>query len=165
LHRFVWDVRYERPAVNGFNYPMTATYLNTPRTPLGSWVLPGKYSVRLTVDGKSQTQPLTVKIDPRVKSSSADLKLMYDTSRAIDVMLRRVAKAEGEIRAVPVKSAQITDLGQRLSRASAPLSQLFGAVESTDAAPMPVVLEAWKATSAAVDAVLAEWEKMKAGPR
>jgi photosystem II stability/assembly factor-like uncharacterized protein len=165
LHRFVWDVRHERPAVNGFNYPMTATYLNTPRTPLGSWVLPGKYSVRLTVDGKSQTQPLTVKIDPRVKSSAADLKLMYDTSRAIDVMLRRVAKAEGEIRAVPAKSAQITDLGQRLSRASAPLSQLFGAVESTDAAPMPVVLEAWKAASAAVDAVLAEWEKMKAGPR
>jgi hypothetical protein len=45
------------------------------------------------------------------------------------------------------------------------LSQLFGAVESTDAAPMPVVLDAWKATNAAVDAVLAEWEKMKAGPR
>jgi hypothetical protein len=80
-------------------------------------------------------------------------------------MLRRVAKAEGEIRAMPAKSAQITDLGQRLSRASAPLSQLFTTVESTDAAPMPVVLDAWKATSAAVDAALAEWEKMKAGPR
>jgi hypothetical protein len=165
LHRFVWDVRHERPAVNGFNYPMTATYMNTPRTPLGSWVLPGKYSVRLTVDGKTQTQPLTVKMDPRLKSSAADLKLMYDTSRAIDVMLRRVKKAEDEIRAVPAKSAQMTDLAQRLSRASAPLSQLFGAVESADAAPMPVVLDAWKATSAAVDAALAEWEKMKAGPR
>jgi hypothetical protein len=144
---------------------MTATYMNTPRTPLGSWVLPGKYSVRLTVDGKTQTQPLVVKMDPRVKTSAADLQLMYDTSRAIDGMLRRVAKAEAEMRAAPARNAQVTDLGQRLSRASAPLSQLFGTVESVDAAPMPVVLEAWKATGAAVDAALAEWEKMKAGLR
>jgi hypothetical protein len=30
---------------------------------------------------------------------------------------------------------------------------------------MPVVREAWKATSSALEAALAEWEKMKAGPR
>jgi photosystem II stability/assembly factor-like uncharacterized protein len=165
LHRFVWDVRHERPAVNGFNYPMTAIYMNTPRTPLGSWVLPGRYSVRLTVDGKTQTQPLTVKMDPRVKTSAADLKLMYDTSRAVDAMLRRVARAQAEIRALPAKTSAATELGQRLARAGAPLAQMFSAVEGADAAPMPVVLDAWKATSAAVDAALAEWEKMKAGPR
>jgi len=30
-------------------------------------VLPGNYSVRLTVQGKSYTQPLVVKMDPRLK--------------------------------------------------------------------------------------------------
>src|SRR6185436_18582399 len=161
LHRFVWDVHHERPAVSAFNYPMTATYMNTPRTPLGTWALPGKYTVRLTVDGKAQTQPLIVKIDPRVKATAADLKLQYDTSRAIDAILRRTATALRDMRAVKAAA----DLEQRMSRASAPLGQLFGAVESADAAPMPVVLDAWKATVAAVEPLLAEWEKVKAGPR
>ena len=164
LHRFVWDMHHERPAVGGFSYPISATFANTPRTPFGSWAAPGKYTVRLTVDGKTQAQPLIVKMDPRVKATAADLKLMYDTSRAIDAMLRRSANALRDLRA-GAKTAATTDLDQRLSRASAPLGQLFGAVESADAAPMPVVLEAWKATSAAVEPLLAEWEKMKAGPR
>ena len=164
LHRFVWDMHHERPAVGGFSYPISATFANTPRTPFGSWAAPGKYTVRLTVDGKTQAQPLMVKMDPRVKATAADLKLMYDTSRAIDAMLRRSANALRDLRA-GAKTPAATDLDQRLSRASAPLGQLFGAVESADAAPMPMVLEAWKATSAAVEPLLAEWEKMKAGPR
>ncbi|HUQ85904.1 MAG TPA: hypothetical protein VM096_00005, partial [Vicinamibacterales bacterium] len=52
LHRFVWDMHHERPAVSGFSYPISATFANTPRTPNGSWVVPGKYTVRLIVDGK-----------------------------------------------------------------------------------------------------------------
>ena len=165
LHRFVWDLHYERPAVNRFDYPMTATYQNTPRTPLGSWALPGTYTVRLTVDGVSQTQPLVVKMDPRVKASAADLTLMFETSRAIDALQRRSAAAVREMRAVATRTAAITDLEQRLTRASAPLAQLFSAVEGTDAAPMPVVLDAWKTANAAVTTLLAEWEKAKAGPR
>ncbi|MBY0493963.1 MAG: glycoside hydrolase [Cyanobacteria bacterium] len=164
LHRFVWDMHHERPAVGGFNYPISATYANTPRTPFGSWAAPGKYSVRLTVDGKSQTQPFIVKMDPRVKATAADLKLQYDTSRAIDAMLRRTSAALRDMRAA-AKTAAISDLDQRLSRASAPLGQLFGAVESADAAPMPIVMEEWKKTAAAIEPLLAEWEKVKAGPR
>jgi len=164
FHRFVWDMHHERPAVNGFSYPISATFANTPRTPYGSWVAPGKYTVRLTVDGQSRSQPLIVKMDPRVKATAADLKLQYDTSRAIDALLRRTSAALRDIRAA-AKTPQITDLDQRLSRASAPLGQLFGAVEAADAAPMPVVMEEWKRTAAAIEPLLAEWEKVKAGPR
>jgi photosystem II stability/assembly factor-like uncharacterized protein len=164
LHRFVWDVHHEPPAVGGFSYPIAATFANTPRVPAGSWALPGKYSVRLTVDGKVQSQPLVVKMDPRVTTTAADLRLQYDTSRAIDALLRRTAAALREVRAA-AKTPATSDLDQRLSRASAPLGALFGAVESADAAPMPVVMDAWKATAAAVEGVLAEWQKVKAGPR
>lgn len=35
--------------------------------------MPGRYTVKLTVDGKTLTQPLTLKMDPRVKSRPAEL--------------------------------------------------------------------------------------------
>ncbi len=164
LHRFVWDLHHEPPPMPGATYPISATYMNTPRTPLGSWALPGKYSVRLTVDGRSQTQPLVVKMDPRVKTTGADLKLQYDTSRAIDTMINRVAAALRGMRSAPNKTTAMSELEQRLSRGGATLAQLFGAVEAADAAPMPIVMEAWKAAAAAVEPMLAEWQKMKAGP-
>jgi hypothetical protein len=45
--------------------------------------LPGNYSLVLGVGGKSFTQPLTVKMDPRVKSSTADLVKQFDLSKAL----------------------------------------------------------------------------------
>jgi hypothetical protein len=65
------------------------------------------------------------------------------------------------MRKMTAKSPSVTDLEQRLSRASQPLGQLFSAVEQADAAPMPAVMEAWKAASAAVTSALAEWEKVR----
>ena len=115
--------------------------------------------------GKTLTQPLTVKMDPRVRASAVDIKLQYELSRAIDGSLRRSAAALRDMRAVAARTAALTDLEQRLTRASGPLGQLFAVVESADAAPTAVVREAWKATAATVDAAIAEWEKMKAGPR
>ncbi len=165
LHRFVWDVHHEPPATGGFSYPIAAILMNTPRTPMGSWAQPGRYTVKLTVDGQTRSQPLTVKMDPRVKASAADIKMQYDMSRAIDGLWRTSAAALGEMRAAATKTPALTDLEQRLARASAPLGQLFGAVELADAAPMSVVREAFKAVASAVNAAMGEWEKMKAGLR
>ena len=106
---------------------------------------------------------MPTQLDPRVRATAADITLQYTLSRAIDAALRRSAAALAEIRGRAPKTAALTDLEQRLARASAPLGQWFGAIESADAAPMPVVREAWKTTAAAVDALLAEWEKLKAG--
>jgi hypothetical protein len=162
LHRFVWDVHHERPAVSSFSYPISATLRNTPRVPHGSWALPGTYTVRLTVDGRPLTQPLVVKMDPRVKASAAEIKLQYDTSRAIDAALRRTSAALAEIRKTATKTPPLADLEQRLDRARQLLGQLFNAVEQTDAAPTPVVSAAWKAASSAVEALMAEWDKVRA---
>ena len=159
LHRFVWDMHHERPAVSSFSYPIAAIYGDTPRVPFGSWVMPATYTVRLTVDGKPQTQPLVVKMDPRVKASAADIRLQYDTSRAIDGALRRAADALRIIRATTPKTQALTDLEQRITRANAPLGQLFNNVEMTDAAPMMSVLAAWKTASATLEAALADVKK------
>jgi hypothetical protein len=45
------------------------------------WAPPGTYTVRLTVDGKSYTQPLTLRLDPRVKTPAAGLAQLNMLSR------------------------------------------------------------------------------------
>ncbi|HTV60057.1 MAG TPA: glycoside hydrolase [Verrucomicrobiae bacterium] len=73
LHRWVWDLRYPAPESLHHEYPISAVPHDTPRYPVGVAVLPGKYTVKLTAGGKSYTQPLTVKMDPRVKTTPAGL--------------------------------------------------------------------------------------------
>jgi photosystem II stability/assembly factor-like uncharacterized protein/DNA-binding FrmR family transcriptional regulator len=72
LNRFAWDLRYEVPA------KIPAAIYDGGNNPAGPLALPGKYSVRLTVAGKSSTQPLEIAMDPRVKTSAADLQKQFD---------------------------------------------------------------------------------------
>jgi len=83
FHRFVWDVHFAPPAGTSAqpgSYPISATPGDTPREPRGPWALPGQYTIRLSVGGKTYTQPLTIKMDPRVKTSSTTLAQMHATS-------------------------------------------------------------------------------------
>ena len=83
MHRFLWDMHYTPiPGVEP-EYPIAAIYGNTPPAPTSPWVLPGDYTVVLTANGKSYTQPLTVKMDPRVKMSAADLQTQFELSRQL----------------------------------------------------------------------------------
>jgi photosystem II stability/assembly factor-like uncharacterized protein len=78
MHRFIWDLHYPPlEGSRGRSYGMAAAYRDTPAGPFGPWVQPGEYKVKLTVDGKSYTQPLTVKMDPRVKTPAADLEKQF----------------------------------------------------------------------------------------
>jgi photosystem II stability/assembly factor-like uncharacterized protein len=66
-HRVIWDLHYAFPA------DVHASFYG-PKPPLA---LPGKYTVKLTVNGRSQSQPLALKMDPRIKTSQADLEKMF----------------------------------------------------------------------------------------
>jgi len=67
MHRFVWDL-HAAPAGGGRRrggeYPISAIYQDTPGAQ-GEWMPAGNYTVKLTVDGHTYTQVLTVKPDPR----------------------------------------------------------------------------------------------------
>src|SRR5581483_2727792 len=61
-HRFAWDLHYPPPD-GPRSYPISAVWGDTPSGPSGPAVMPGTYTVRLTVGGKSVEQPLVVKMD------------------------------------------------------------------------------------------------------
>src|SRR5437868_8865024 len=62
---------------------MSAIYRDTAPSPTSPWVVPGEYSVVLTAGGRSYTQPLTVKMDPRVKMSEGELQEQLTLSRQL----------------------------------------------------------------------------------
>ncbi len=73
MHRFSWDLHYDplpggggggRGGGGGANGAVPHRTYPGVSSP---WVAPGTYSVRLTANGQSQTQPIIVKLDPRVK--------------------------------------------------------------------------------------------------
>ena len=97
LHRFVWDLRYAPPPVDRVSYPIAATYRNTPRAPRGAFVLPGTYQVRLTVGDRVLRQAVVVRMDPRVRTSTADLTLQLKLSKAVDSAIRRLAEARADV--------------------------------------------------------------------
>jgi len=83
MHRFSWDLHFEpmgdepregggaTGAVPGRTYPRVEA----------PWTPPGEYTVLLTVDGKSLTQPISVRLDPRVQTPAEDLALVASLSR------------------------------------------------------------------------------------
>ncbi|HEX3878137.1 MAG TPA: hypothetical protein VHW24_14195, partial [Bryobacteraceae bacterium] len=82
-NRFVWDLRYAAPPVLRHEYPISALYGNTPGLPLGAMVTPGAYKVRLTANGKTYEQSLTVSMDPRVDVSSDALNQQLQLEQKI----------------------------------------------------------------------------------
>jgi photosystem II stability/assembly factor-like uncharacterized protein len=106
LNRFLWDMRYESaahvPDYYLWEYKDGA---------LGPMAVPGKYQVRLTVGGKSQTAPFEVKLDPRVEVSQADLKKQFDLLLQIRDELSRVYETVNQIQDV---RSQVNGLKKRL---------------------------------------------------
>lgn len=105
MHRFVWDLRHTPPSALLHDYPISAILHDTPREPGGVFVLPGIYTVRLTVDGTTQTQSLTIKLDPRLAITTpavsvADLRQAHDLSLTLSHGMDSTMAAIGELRAL-----------------------------------------------------------------
>jgi photosystem II stability/assembly factor-like uncharacterized protein len=100
MHRFVWDMHYAPPDSLGHEFPISAILYDTPKYPLGAWALPGNYTMRLTVDGKTSTQPLVVKMDPRIKTPLADLRKQFEMQSGSADGMSKSFEALSQVRTV-----------------------------------------------------------------
>ncbi|HEX7613677.1 MAG TPA: glycoside hydrolase [Thermoanaerobaculia bacterium] len=132
MHRFVWDLRYAAPDVETYEYPISAVPGRTPKEPEGPLVLPGVYTAALTVDGTTQTRPLTVAIDPRLKATAADLAAQGAAARRLAADLARLFEARKKGAADPAKAEAL----------EGKLVRLYSIVQESDDAPTPQLLAA-----------------------
>lgn len=100
MHRFTWDLHLTPVPTPRPQYPIAATPHDTAPVLISPWVPPGPYTVQLTVDGKQSTQPLTVAIDPRVKTSADELRKQYTLSRQVYDELMALESAAKDLRAL-----------------------------------------------------------------
>jgi photosystem II stability/assembly factor-like uncharacterized protein len=81
LHRYVWDLHYSTPGA-------------TRRRGGGPLAPPGRYTVRLNVNGASYVQPLTLAHNPLYPATNADLRAQYQLARAIEAQSALVADGQ-----------------------------------------------------------------------
>jgi len=105
MNRFAWDLKYDPPAKARDEGPWTGR-------PEGPLVVPGKYQVKLTAEGKTLTVPLEVKLDPRVKTSQADLEKQLDFALKVRDAVTEAHRAVTEVREV---RAELQDLKKWLA--------------------------------------------------
>ncbi|MGA9570658.1 MAG: hypothetical protein WBS17_11260 [Candidatus Acidiferrales bacterium] len=109
-HRFVWDLRTTPPASLRHEYPISAIAHDTPRLPVGPAVMPGMYTVKLDVAGQTYTQPLEIKMDPRITAPVDQLDQQFRlASRICDAMNLSFASL-AQVRSV---RAQLRDLAHQ----------------------------------------------------
>jgi len=124
MHRWIWDLRYTPPYSTLHEYPIAAVPHKTPRYPLGPLVLPGEYTVRLTANGKTQSSSLTVRMDPRVKTTAAGLKQKFDLEIQLASAVSQSSEAVSQARSV---QEQLTDLERTQGSAFAATARTIGA--------------------------------------
>jgi photosystem II stability/assembly factor-like uncharacterized protein len=100
MHRWVWDLHYPAPRATRSEYPIAAIPGDTPRSPQGPVAVPGQYSVRLTVNGQTFSESLTVTMDPRVKTSREELALEFQKQQLLAGMMTQNTEAVMQARAL-----------------------------------------------------------------
>lgn len=155
FHRFVWDLRYAPPSALGFSYPIAATYRDTAAEPRGPWVMPGEYTVRMTVvpasrdasaEAATRTVKLMVEMDPRVKTPAAGLRQQFELSMQL---YDAIAKVYGELQALGPDAIrrpagfgapQGADRASQLRRLHQELLSLYDVLQDADVAPTSQVV-------------------------
>ncbi len=135
-HRFMWDMHYQ-PLNLPATYSISATYMNTAPEPTSPWVMPGTYTARLTVDGKTYNQSFIVKMDPRVKTSSKDLAAQHDLSIICYNYMKRCMEALKE-------TGLATEKTTELRRFQGVFSSLQNILQDSDLPPTTQTIAAVK---------------------
>jgi hypothetical protein len=126
-NRANWDLRYDEPPAFSHSYEINANPGLTPPSPEGPLAPPGVYTIKLTVDGKSYSQSLTVHNDPRSPATLADVRAQHVLLQRLDdglhatwagyqqvAALRAAVKSAVPVNATAEVSAAVTAFGTKL---------------------------------------------------
>jgi photosystem II stability/assembly factor-like uncharacterized protein len=105
MHRFVWDLTWRSSGGPGVDEESEF------RNPKGPKVVPGSYTVRLTVDGKPQTRALKVAMDPRSAASPALLEQQLHLGQQIFAETLEARRVLAEMASL---EKQLGDLQQKV---------------------------------------------------
>ncbi len=162
MHRFTWDVHYQPlPGGGGGRgagaLPIAAVPYNTVPAPTAPWVRPGTYTVKLTVNGRSYTQAIAIKQDPRVKTAAATMERVYTLTESAYMTAVELQKA--------AEDAQPADarLAAELTAAAAGLTGVMNSLQAADAQPTALQVKTITTAQDTARAVLAKWRAVRRG--
>ena len=158
MHRWVWDLHYAAPESLRHEYPISAVPYDTPRLPEGPRALPGVYTVRLTAGGQSLTAPLTVKMDPRVKTTPAGLRQQFEMEQKLASVMTGTTEAIRQARSAQEQTGKKLDALLPLTNINGQAAALYGDIDSADAAPTAAQLAAMSKLASDFPAAMKQWQ-------
>jgi photosystem II stability/assembly factor-like uncharacterized protein len=128
MNRYAWNLRWEPPVkIPGAFY--------SDQGPQGPIATPGQYTVRLTVGGQSQTQPLELAMDPRMKDMKMDdLQKQFDLAMQVRDANTDLHRGVNQIRAL---RAELKAMHKRFD-GDAKLKSLVDQADALDKKMTPV---------------------------
>jgi hypothetical protein len=184
MHRWVWDMHYTAPVGARQGFPISAVPHATPRLPLGPMAIPGDYTVRLILDGKTLEQPLTLRADPRVTASAEALRRQLDLGLTASDLLTRASAmlTQAQAQRTQLKGASSNDPaimrldtalkgvlegevggnGDGLAKTQGELNQLYTQATGGAAAPTTAQLTAVHAAGEQLARLEGEWKQVQA---
>jgi hypothetical protein len=184
MHRVNWDLRYPDPPALNYGYggnlldyreytlSWHALPGQTPRSTLvGPMVLPGVYTAKLTVSGRTYTQPIEVVPDPRVPATPAALAAQFRlqqrmvagiaaTYDAFNVIQQ--LRGQGSGPAIDAALADIASGPAGLGTAHRDLARRLNDQLVGDLEPTPSIVAAVDAPCRAIDAALDRLRELQA---
>jgi photosystem II stability/assembly factor-like uncharacterized protein len=185
MHRFVWDLRWSAAGMNEESDDEGIEVAGGPKVAAGS------YDVKLKVDDASLTETLRVKMDPRAKTTTAELAEQQRLGLSIFEETVRVREAQAQIKAAketltelkqkfkdnPQLQARIEKISTELatiesgnksesmglSAAGGQLQAALRVVESGDRTVPQQAMDVYRVSDEAAKSRMAEWKALKAG--
>ncbi len=181
LNRFTWNLRYPLVQVKHHGYGFAAIAgKGTVIEPQGPMVLPGKYTVKLTVGGKTYSQPLNVKMDPRVKVSKEALNDQlnlaikiwnaasehYQLTKTADTINAQLYKLENDKKISSSLKSKIKNLQEKINKYEKSLqainiASLERPVLSADREPTKQMMTGFDLMNKKLMSVDEEWLQLK----
>jgi hypothetical protein len=190
MHRFMWDVHLQPlpggggggrgGGGGGGGLPIAAVPFNTVPAPSTPWANPGTYTAKLTVNGKTYSQPIEVKQDPRVNTPALVMQQVYTMTKAMytgavdaQAASQQVQSVRDQIAALTPKATGATtqalaEFDTRAASAASPLGAarsslggLMNSLQAADVQPTAIQLTAINGALESFRQAMAAWTTMK----